>query len=228
MTRALYWTLWSATALLVLTGLGYAGVKYLAENDDPFSAYGHPSQPWLLAAHVLAAPALVLALGWAWGAHAAPKLAGQNGNGGTGRRLGLTSGLVNVALGLVMIFSGYWMQVTASESLRVALGWVHGLSGVAFAATLALHAVLTLARVRNSRYGLADGSFLPESSRPGRSHEPDIQVDTPARGSTQRMSTNHTTMNSKPSRASFTIFLRRGSNPFSRASKVSTRPSRSR
>ena len=150
MSRALYWWLLVATGLLAMTGLTYAGMKYLMVGDDPFSAYNHPAQPWMLAAHVLLAPALVLALGWAWGAHAAPKLAGEGLRDRRGRRVGARSGLSNLAAGAAMVASGYGLQVTASETLRTALAWSHGISGGLFLILLAVHAALALRRARRA------------------------------------------------------------------------------
>ena len=69
MNRWLIWLTWISTTLVGATGLLFAVMKYLMQGEDPFSAYNHPLQPWMLAAHILLAPALVLALGWAWGTH---------------------------------------------------------------------------------------------------------------------------------------------------------------
>jgi hypothetical protein len=156
------------------------------EGDDPFSAYNHPAQPWMLAAHVLAAPLLVLALGWAWGAHAAPKLSGEGVTDQRRRRVGARSGLANLATGAAMIVSGYALQVTASETLRVVLAWSHGVSGGLFLLLLAVHAASALRRARRAAasrqagpreaadQGQAAGSrSSPEDSVP---HEPSPQA----------------------------------------------------
>ncbi|RMH55215.1 MAG: hypothetical protein D6685_14120, partial [Bacteroidetes bacterium] len=103
-------------------------------SDDPFSAYNHPLQPWALAAHVLVVPLLVLALGWTWGVHASPRVTDRE-------RSARASGLANVGLGLLMIFSGYALQVVSTEGARLALAWTHGVSGSLFALLLTTHAV---------------------------------------------------------------------------------------
>ncbi len=59
--RALHHT---ATALVGLSGVAYAWMKFmLPEPDDPFTLIRHPLQPWALDLHVLAAPLFMLAVG---------------------------------------------------------------------------------------------------------------------------------------------------------------------
>jgi hypothetical protein len=147
-SRPLYWSLWASTALTALTGVVFAVMRYLMEGSDPFSAYNHPLQPWALAAHVMLAPALVLALGWAWGAHAAPKLACRGSREEKHRRPGAVTGLSTGGIALAMIASGYGLQVTATEWIRLALAWAHGLSGGAFVLALGVHAVVALRAAR--------------------------------------------------------------------------------
>jgi len=128
------WLLWVASAVLVLTGLGYAWMRYLMPAGDPFSAYHHPLQPWALDLHVLAAPWLLLAIGWFWGSHILPMLRRQAPS--------RPSGLALVGLVVVMTVSGYLLQVSAAAALRTVAAWVHGISGVAFFAFLAGHTLL--------------------------------------------------------------------------------------
>ena len=151
MNRALLWLTWTSATLVGASGLVFAVMKYLMKGEDPFSAYNHPLQPWMLAAHILLAPALVLALGWAWGTHAAPRLNGRSPRDDRERRIGARSGLANVTFGLVMILSGYWMQVTAVEGLRLTMAWAHGVSGTLFMLMLVGHAVAALTKTRPAR-----------------------------------------------------------------------------
>lgn len=148
MSRPLYWSLWVAVALTTLTGLAFAGMRYLMEGDDPFSAYNHPAQPWALAAHVLLAPVLILLLGWVWGTHAAPKLACRGPKDRGERRPGVRSGLALSGVALTMIVSGYALQVTAIEAWRVALAWTHGISGSFFVVMLGVHGALAVRAAR--------------------------------------------------------------------------------
>jgi hypothetical protein len=127
--------LWASTAVLTLTGLAYAGMRYLMSADDPFSAYNHPLQPWALDLHVLAAPALVLAIGWFWGSHILPMLRKKAGS--------RPSGLALIGIALVMTVSGYLLQVSTAAALRTFAAWLHGISGVAFFLLLAGHSLFS-------------------------------------------------------------------------------------
>lgn len=160
MNRALVWLTWISSTFVGATGLVFAVMKYLMQGEDPFSAYNHPLQPWMLAAHILLAPALVLALGWVWGTHAAPQLNGRGRRDTRDRRIGTRSGLANVTFGLVMILSGYWMQVTALETLRLTMAWTHGVSGTLFVLMLVGHAVVALAKSRRLDARLGRGESI--------------------------------------------------------------------
>jgi hypothetical protein len=127
--------LWASTAVLTLTGLGYAAMRYLMRADDPFSAYNHPLQPWALDLHVLAAPALVLAIGWFWGSHVLPMLRKKAAS--------RPSGLALIGIALVMTLSGYLLQVSAAAALRTIAAWLHGISGLAFFVLLAGHSIFS-------------------------------------------------------------------------------------
>jgi len=117
------------TLVTLVTGLVYAWMRYLLEPPDPFTAFGHPWQPWMLDLHVLAAPALLFVLGWAWGAH---RPAAQR----SGPRRG---GWWLLGLVTLMAGSAYLRQVVADDTLRSALSWLHGVSSVGFCLLLFLH-----------------------------------------------------------------------------------------
>ena len=127
--------LWVTTAVLTLSGLAYAAMRYLMRADDPYSAYNHPLQPWALDLHVLAAPWLLLAIGWFWGSHVLPML----------RRNAASrpSGLALIGIALVMTVSGYLLQVSAAAALRTAAAWLHGIAGCAFFLLLAGHSLFS-------------------------------------------------------------------------------------
>lgn len=131
--------LWTGTVLTAVTGLAYAWMRHVMTNDDPFSAFNHPLQPWALDVHVLAAPPLVFALGWFWGNHVLPKL---RGNGTGGRR----TGLLLLGLIVVMTVSGYLLQTATAGGWRTGAAWVHGVSGTLFAVMLTAH----LPRIREA------------------------------------------------------------------------------
>lgn len=125
MSRAQRWWLWTTAVLSAASGLAYAYMRYWLDNDDPFSAFNHPAQPWALDLHLLVSPALLFTVGWLWGNHVVPKL--RRGRG-TARTSGLTL-LVPVAL---MTATGYLLQTASAPGWRSGLGWAHGLSGVIF------------------------------------------------------------------------------------------------
>ncbi|HHN73742.1 MAG TPA: hypothetical protein ENK10_00790 [Acidobacteria bacterium] len=124
---------WSSLVILTLvtlvTGLAYGWMRYLLEPPDPFTAFGHPWQPWMLDIHVLAAPALLFVLGWVWGAH---RPAGER----TGAHRG---GWWLLGLVVVMAGSAYLREVIAGQAPRVVLSWIHGLSSIGFTLLLVYH-----------------------------------------------------------------------------------------
>ena len=135
--------LWLTTIVTLVTGLAYAGMRYLLVSDDPFSAHGHPLQPWALAIHVIVAPVMVFATGWFWGLHVLPKLRRE--------AVARHSGIALTSLAAVMIGSGYGLQVLAEPWARTAFAWAHGVSGVLFAGLLAGHQLIGRRATRSAR-----------------------------------------------------------------------------
>ena len=126
--------LWIASLVAGVSGLAYAGMKYLLPRTDPFSAFGHPLQPHALKLHVLAVPVLIFVVGWVYGAHAQYQMR-------QGEARGRVSGRGILGLTLVLALSGYLVQAFADAAWRPAAAWVHGVSGVVFVAALAGHAL---------------------------------------------------------------------------------------
>lgn len=126
-------------AVVAATGVVFAWMKYFMTTDDPFAVANHPMQPWMLAAHVVAAPAAVFALGWLWNAHILPKLR-------SGTKARKKSGVIGALLMAPMIFSGVLLQAATSEALRAAMEWAHWISSGFFVAAYVVHQVL---RARN-------------------------------------------------------------------------------
>ena len=54
--------LWWMTYLCIGSGIGIWIVKYAIEQD-PFSMWNHPSQPWLIAVHEITSPILIFVIG---------------------------------------------------------------------------------------------------------------------------------------------------------------------
>lgn len=99
-----------STFLATITGVAYGWMKYLLESDDPFSVVNHPWQPTMLHLHVILVPPLVFGLGWITSNHIAPKFRSK---APTARR----SGLILMTTAVLMIASGYLIQVTTGETL---------------------------------------------------------------------------------------------------------------
>ena len=154
MSRTQRWLLYVTTVLATITGLVYAALRYLLDNDDPFSAYNHPAQPWALHLHVIVVPALVFAIGWYWGRHVVPKLASDAAF--------RPSGLTLIGLVVVMCVSGYLMQVISSRDWYTLLGWTHGVSGSAFFGLLVAH---VFRGRRASEKADQDAGSTPSNSR---------------------------------------------------------------
>jgi hypothetical protein len=107
-------------------------MKYFLAGANPDSRLGHPWQPAMLAAHVLAAPVAVFGLGLLWRSHALDRLQLLEKKN---RRSGVT--LLRFAPPLV--FSGYLVEVLTGEAPRKATGWIHAALGAAFVLAFALH-----------------------------------------------------------------------------------------
>jgi len=118
--------------LVSASGVLYGVMKYFLPSSNPDSRVGHPWQPAVLAAHVLAAPAAVFCMGLLLRSHALPRLK-------RGEREGRATGVALIAIGLPLVFSGYLVQVLTGETARKATGWLHAAVGVIFALAFLLH-----------------------------------------------------------------------------------------
>jgi hypothetical protein len=121
-------------ALTAASGIVYGVMKYFLAGANPDSRLGHPWQPWVLAAHVLAAPVAVFGLGLLWRSHALGRLQ-------LGEREGRRSGLTILRVAPPLVVSGYLVQVLTGGPLRKATGWLHAALGVAFALAFVLHLI---------------------------------------------------------------------------------------
>lgn len=142
MSRPVRFLVSALTLGSLLSGACLAAVKYLVSSEDPFAAYNHPAQPWLLNAHILIGPALIFVLGGLFATHVTRQL----GNSGSGRR----SGLMLIGSTAAMVVSGYLLQVGSTELFRAPLAWAHGLSGGWFVTSLVVH----IARARFAKPAL--------------------------------------------------------------------------
>jgi len=139
-----------ANALVGVTGLVYAWMRYAMEPSDPYSVVAHPLQPLVQHLHLWTAPLLVFAIGLIWQQHVW-KHWRQGVKGG--RRSGLTLMLAAAP----MIASGYFIQTAVAPAWRDIWIAVH-------LAASALWVVFSIGHALASK----NGAHRPHQ-RPGRS-----------------------------------------------------------
>lgn len=138
LTSAERWYMHLANGLVGGSGLVYAGFRYLAQSDDPYSNL-HPAVPTTQHLHVVLAPALVFAAGLLWKTHIHPR---WHARGSPRRRSGVT-----LVLALFpMLASGYLLQIATDETWRkiwvavhltASVAWLLGYGGHVFRALVA-------------------------------------------------------------------------------------------
>lgn len=126
------WSIRVTAALVTITGLVYAWMKYLLAPVEPWSAVNHPLQPLVLKLHILVAPLLVFALGMIAARHVWRHLRERVRNG---RRSGWTLVLTAAA----MIATGYLIQAVTHERWLFWLAMAHLATGIVFAVSILLH-----------------------------------------------------------------------------------------
>lgn len=139
MTRFERWSVWLTTAGTLLTGVVYWWMKDMMTTTDPWTVINHPLQPWVLKAHILIAPFLVFSVGLITSRHIWRH---YRMGVGKGRRSGLTAALTFV----VLVVSGYLIQVVTGETLLRALAWLHLGLGLVYSVGLAAHWPATRSR----------------------------------------------------------------------------------
>ncbi len=128
--------IWTSTAVMGLSGVIYAVMKYFMSTDDPYAVVNHPLQPLVLKIHIVAAPVFVFAVGAVFTRH----IWKQWRNGvDQGRRSGVWSMLTIFP----MIVSGYLIQTVTVESVLFWLVAVHLVTSAVFLAGYAIHQVVT-------------------------------------------------------------------------------------
>lgn len=138
------WERWAFNTLALataLTGFAYLWMKYVEQSTDPFAVVNHPWQSTTLGLHVLVSPAFILMFGVILNSHVMKKLrATQLPN----RR----SGYVSLVTFVVMLLSGYLLQVSTSERWLQALVILHIASGALFTVVYVAHLVISAALAR--------------------------------------------------------------------------------
>lgn len=134
MSRFERWSLWISTILVVLTGIGLFGTKYLMTASEPWAVINHPWQPWFLKAHIVVSPFLIFAVGTITLRHIWMHYrSGQ----ARGRHTGVVTALVTVP----MIVSGYLIQVITAVGWVKAMAIAHIVFGTLYALGLSAHQV---------------------------------------------------------------------------------------
>jgi hypothetical protein len=132
MSRWELFLLHASTLAIAVSGVVYGFMKYAMTGSDPDSPLGHPWQPGVLKAHVLAAPFLVFAFGLVARGHALPKWR-------SGDKTGRKSGISLLGLVAPLVLSGYAVQVFTGDSLRRGTGWAHAALGAIYVLAYAAH-----------------------------------------------------------------------------------------
>lgn len=156
------WSVWLTTAATLVTGVVYWWMKEMMTAADPWAVINHPLQPWVLKAHILVAPLLVFSVGLITSRHV-----WRHFRMGVGQ--GRKSGLIAAASFIVMVASGYALQVFTAETLLRFLGWTHLGLGIVYSLGVAAHYPATRWRGRNGRTGAAesrDWAALSRSASP--------------------------------------------------------------
>ncbi len=121
----------TSVALMTLTGIIFAAMKYWMKSSDPFAVANHPWQPHMLTAHVLIAPFAVFAFGWTFSNHIWPALVNRAPN--------RASGVVSMLLIAPMVATGYLMQVSTADATRHAFAMAHWISAGLYVVVYVAH-----------------------------------------------------------------------------------------
>ncbi len=118
--------------IVAASGLLYGVLKYFVHGSDPDSRLAVPWQPSVLAAHVLAAPVAVFALGLIFRRHALTRLS-------MGQREGRPTGRALTWFAFPLAATGYLIPVLTGEAARRWTGWIHAAIGLVFAVGYVFH-----------------------------------------------------------------------------------------
>ena len=135
MTRAQVLYLHVCVLLTALTGTVFAVMKYFMKPVGEFSVVNHPMQPYMLAGHVVIAPAFVFGLGWVFGNHIWLKLYYNE-------RRKRVSGLWSMVAIVPMTMSAYLLQISTSDAVRKAMAAAHWISSALFVIAYAVHLIM--------------------------------------------------------------------------------------
>jgi hypothetical protein len=122
----------SCVALVAVSGIVFAWMKYAMKGSDELAVVNHPLQPWMLAAHVLAAPLLLFGLG---------SIAGTHIWRGFREKRGPNRGSGKAAMWMIvpMVLSGYLIQVSTADAMRKGAAVSHWATSAIFVLAYAVH-----------------------------------------------------------------------------------------
>lgn len=129
------WCMWTGSVLTGLTGVVYWWMENMMEPVSEFAVINHPWQPWVLKAHIIAAPLLVFGVGLIAMDHIWKHFR-------LGIRAGKRSGTTTMWVLAPMVVSGYLIQAVTSPGWLTALAWTHLVTGLVFLVGLAVHQVV--------------------------------------------------------------------------------------
>ena len=158
MTRWERWLFNGLNVVVAATGLVTFYMKYMMTTSDPFAVVNHAWQPGMLAAHVVAAPMMILLFGIVLRSHILEKLLS---NARTARRSGWCS-LVSFG---AMALSGYLLQVASDPTWLRVLMVTHVATGAVFMVGYGAHLALGYRLLRTAP---VTGAVEPTLPRPAR------------------------------------------------------------
>jgi hypothetical protein len=129
------WSVWLTSLVTAATGIVLLWMKYFLEPGDQWSVINHPWEPLVLKLHILSAPLLVFALGLITLRHV-----WEHVRLGVGR--GRRSGYTLAVAAIVMVVTGYLIQVVTQEGWLRLVALIHIGVGLAYVAWLSVHRVL--------------------------------------------------------------------------------------
>lgn len=147
------WTLRVGYATATATGLGYGYLKYFSQVDGEFGPVPHCFQGPLQHVHILAAPIMVFAFGIAVRGHAVGMLKHHV-------QRGRKTGIALLAVGGLMIFGGYLIQIVTGHLARNAAAWIHGLASALFVLIYIAHWLKPTSALKRVRQVGVEGERL--------------------------------------------------------------------
>ena len=169
------WFLWGTSLATAFTGVVYWWMQHMMEPVSEWAAINHPLQPWMLKAHIVVAPLMVLAVGMIALDHVWKHYRRRV-------RRARRSGLGTMWVLAPMILSGYLIQAVTHAGWLTALVWVHVVTGVVYTVGLVIHRWA----VRRTAGGTAGAAGARESGgreRPSRGDRPAAPGVRPPRSS---------------------------------------------